>query len=406
MELIKSMIQDPSVPHRMLFKAVSEMFPNNGTADEIYLTYIKQTSTGQSTEQPAEPVSPELFLKSYHKYFCRRCFSYGCVQHEPKEYAGPNGKKLEQPKSERCGDKCYMNQLTGGHTEQDPPCEAGAPFFEFDDVWTGSDLSIFKVLRTSFLDNYCAIARGMQNKSCQQVYEFVKMDNESCAQQELSDSGPPPTKRSLTTKPQPRKPPPTKPYRFLKNTQKDQTENIEHHYTPCDHEGLCGVGCPCFDRSNHCEKFCKCPSNCNKRFPGCSCKGQCMTNSCTCYIAFRECDPDICKCDMDPKKPCCENVRIQRGLHKHLLLAPSDVAGWGIFIKDGAKKRDFIYVSMLDGPLSQILNRLCIFTGILRRKDHHRRSETPRDDLHEKQMQLYVRFRYRLKNQLSTFTIS
>jgi len=98
---------------------------------------------------------------------------------------------------------------------------------------------------------------------------------------------------------------------------------------------------------NLCTKHCRCGDECRFRFPGCRfAPGGCRTNQCQCYYASWECDPDVCKscrCErLDNALSVCRNVNVQRGQQKRLLLAPSDVAGWGCFLQDAVEKNEFI----------------------------------------------------------------
>jgi hypothetical protein len=135
------------------------------------------------------------------------------------------------------------------------------------------------------------------------------------------------------------------------------SEKKRHTYYPCDHDRLipCNEHCYCVRSGNFCEKYCCCSSTkCDNHFPGCRCRSSCTTKQCPCYAAARECDPDLCtSCGADDFRsinhelitntPCsCHNVAIQRSLHKHLLLAESDVAGWGIFTQVNIQRNEFI----------------------------------------------------------------
>ncbi|KAJ8713222.1 hypothetical protein PYW07_013592 [Mythimna separata] len=253
------------------------------------------------------------------------------------------------------------NWSNNGQLKQNAYNALGLTVGDIESEWTGSDQSLFRALHKVFPSNYCAIAQVMLSKTCQQVYMYwINTGQEECrVEAELT----PPRKKK-------------KKHRLWSvhcrkiQLKKDSASHHVYNYTPCDHPNQpCDNMCPCLQSQNFCEKFCQCSSDCQNRFPGCRCKAQCNTKQCPCYLGVRECDPDLCTaCGADAphahalaqgsqmwgaparsvlarshaQQVFCKNVQVQRGLHKHLLLAPSDVAGWGIFLKEAAHKNEFI----------------------------------------------------------------
>ncbi|KAK1331164.1 hypothetical protein QTO34_009113 [Cnephaeus nilssonii] len=358
----------------------------------------------------AKSVQREQSLHSFHTLFCRRCFKYDCFLHPfhatPNVYKRKNKEIKIEP--EPCGTDCFLllegakeyamlhnprSKCSGrrrrrhhmvsascsntsasavaetkeGDSDRDtgndwasssseansrcqtptkqkaspaPPqlCVVEAPSEPVE--WTGAEESLFRVFHGTYFNNFCSIARLLGTKTCKQVLSESSRNKlgpcfPHCSLQCFAL----PKKREILL---------WAAHCRKIQLKKDNSSTQVYNYQPCDHpDRPCDSTCPCIMTQNFCEKFCQCNPDCQNRFPGCRCKTQCNTKQCPCYLAVRECDPDLClTCGASEHWDCkvvsCKNCSIQRGLKKHLLLAPSDVAGWGTFIKESVQKNEFI----------------------------------------------------------------
>uniref|UniRef100_A0A9J8CC90 [histone H3]-lysine(27) N-trimethyltransferase n=1 Tax=Cyprinus carpio carpio TaxID=630221 RepID=A0A9J8CC90_CYPCA len=394
------------IPHDKIFTAIASMFPYKGTMEELKDKYKDLLEPSSPVKLPplctpnmdgpfAKSVQREQSLHSFHTLFCRRCFKYDCFLHpfhaspnvykrknkeirmetEPcgldcfllqkgaKEFADQNMQKSQRPRRRRrqprpsssCGPCPSVSGEEGKEGDSDHettsssegnsrcpspaklrPGEEGTEESDSPPQWSGAEESLFRVLHGTYYNNFCSIARLIGTKTCREVYEFAVKEM-LIHRVPLEDGGISPQKKKRK-------------HRLWAKIQlkKDNSSNQVYNYQPCDHpEHPCDSSCSCVMTQNFCEKFCQCHQECQNRFPGCRCKTQCNTKQCPCYLAVRECDPDLCMTcgaadHWDSKQVSCKNCSIQRGIKKHLLLAPSDVAGWGTFIKEPVQKNEFI----------------------------------------------------------------
>ena len=156
----------------------------------------------------------------------------------------------------------------------------------------------------------------MITKKCRQVWEFSKVDIGNIARVKKVKTNSKSKKKNTKAK---------QAALYKGHSQGGEREN-SHTYIPCHHPGLpCSEEvCSCKQSKNFCEKFCYCSVDCRDRFPGCRCKSKCTTNLCACFLASRECDPDLCNSCLDgtlelnPETNSCRNVVLQRRMGESL----------------------------------------------------------------------------------------
>ena len=341
-EWVMSSRTDLTLPGLVVFQAIASKFPEFGTTDELIGKYRQLTAQVKRSDfvanldsVDAASMGAERALHSYKLLLCRRCFLYDCPLHSdpPVDDAAPKLTEQEELSlpTTPCSKDCFRH-LPGAVAALSPRtprstnipsenastlrpelCDELNPLRGITgsekDVWTHAEETFFRVLAQSFPSNWCVIAQAMITKKCRQVYQFSQTDAGPKVKRSRGATTKLTKPKKVTTK--------AKQAALYKGHSEGGERENNRTYSPCHHPGQpCREDvCSCLAAGNFCEKFCYCSIDCTHRFPGCKCKKQCITNACACYLASRECDPDLCTTCLDSSlelNPATSSCRFER----------------------------------------------------------------------------------------------
>ncbi|KAG5682709.1 hypothetical protein PVAND_012043 [Polypedilum vanderplanki] len=221
------------------------------------------------------------------------------------------------PKQNQCSNDCYKEKVN----------------LRFNFIYTVSDEYRIRDAMMIYGRDFCKIAANlMKPMTCNQIFKIVRQGKimNFC------------TDKNLLIDPRPQ----NQRIKFLKqrNGKEELLVTTISFYQPCIHYGqICDAMCPCYNGKNFCEIYCGCDSLCLNKFSGCACLSQCNTKLCSCFLAYRECDPELCK-KHDDEKCACKNMMLQSGIHKDLIVKQSSIDGIGLgaFAAETIESKEFI----------------------------------------------------------------
>uniref|UniRef100_A0A8R1XZD7 [histone H3]-lysine(27) N-trimethyltransferase n=1 Tax=Onchocerca volvulus TaxID=6282 RepID=A0A8R1XZD7_ONCVO len=350
------------IADQVIYRAVYEQFPNKASVQQLPFLFEDLKRRFGPSDLFTEDSNQSEFLdtKALHSFqllLCNRCLTYDCLIHGVNATETEVRRRRGVTSVEPCGPHCFRH-LTKEMEEVKRRCVSPPDTKTINAIlnikteninWTPQQETMFIALRRTYKNDFCKLAEVLNlvvenapPKSCRELYAYSFRIAPISPRADVSPNSPPKKKKNMKDQ--------HRTFRAVKWAKTEGKVGNTHVYEPCSHSGPCSAenNCSCVSVDNLCTKFCRCGEQCKYRFPGCRCApGLCRTKQCQCFYANWECDPDVCKsckCDVldDPNVATCKNVAMQRGLQKKLVIAPSQVAGWGCFAEEDIEKNDFI----------------------------------------------------------------
>ncbi|KAJ7403717.1 histone-lysine N-methyltransferase EZH2-like protein [Pitangus sulphuratus] len=285
-------------PSDKIFEAISSMFPDKGTAEELKENLPKADSieiNKEGAKEFAAALTAERIKTPPKRPGGRRRGRLPNNTSRPStptinvleskdtdsdreagtETGGENNDKEEEEKKDETSSSSEANSRCQTPIKMKPNIEPPENV-----EWSGAEASMFRVLIGTYYDNFCAIARLIGTKTCRQVYEFRVKESSIIAPVPAEDVDTPPRKKK----------------------RKHRLSEIPD------------TGSEILLTWN------------GRMFPLCSIQAGDAKTGFLDAVVKRSATPSSARVTW-----LC-----------HLLLAPSDVAGWGIFIKDPVQKNEFI----------------------------------------------------------------
>ncbi|KAK0734406.1 hypothetical protein B0T26DRAFT_630959 [Lasiosphaeria miniovina] len=344
--------------------------------------------TPSSQKQRDQDLMPriESALASYSILGCLICFSHDCEHGEfdaenqrgtfSIEGTGGIARALKEKWASQLGARKTSQQNGSASKRAHPPCNNQC--YRTHDIgvvaqplepWAENEIQVLeRVFATlgysATLEPHCFVA-AVLDRRCWDVYRKFK---------ELDLVLPPVEPPTENFKVKPVSWYDRKKKQLLGDWQ-DCTTSHEHASRelsePCHHEGPCNAAnkCPCQMAYPHpvlCERFCHCTADtCALKFTGCACHSTGKTclqrqkegKPCICVQLNRECDPVLCKgCgarDRADPENCydeqlhstgCQNVALQRGASRVVMLGKSQLegCGYGLFTAEDILQDGFV----------------------------------------------------------------